>query len=562
MLIVGGQEASKPAAHPAFPRRRNSIVLRSVNAVGRKILSTIAPFEGRRYRIGVALFLRGLAGIYLVAIVSWWVQFSGLVGGDGLVPMADYLEAVDAHYSGLDRSSFWNLPTLFWLSSADGFVHCVLALGVALAVLALIGYAQGPAFLGLWIIYLSVFHTGGVFLSFQWDILLVESGFLAIVAAPWSRPWRRSGWRNMPPPVSRVAVWLLWLLIARLMFFSGWVKIAWGDPSWWGEWHAMTFHYETQPLPTWTAWWMHQLPDGFQKFTLLPMYVIEIVLPFAIFCGTRLRLVSALGIGGLMVLIAATGNYTFFNLLTALLCLPLIEDRYWKMRPIAWLLKRARADVDHTAEEKGGGVSPVCYGNAWRWSLAAVILVLSVISIDAQFASAPPREGESPEPILPDFAHQFADVLRPFVLVNNYGLFRTMTRERPEVVIEGSIDRGLSWQEYPLKWKPGALDVRPQFVAPHQPRLAWQFWFLALEVRGGRISGGNGQWLQVLVNRLLANDPVVMRFFESHPFEGKVPDAVRANLYLYRFTDQKQRAESGNWWRREPVGVFFQRNRT
>ena len=534
-----------------------------MNAVGGNILRAIAPFEGERYRIGVTLFLRGLAGIYLIAIVSWWVQFSGLVGSEGLVPMAEYLEAVDAHYSAQDQSSLWNLPTLFWLSSADGFVHFVLALGAVLAVLALTGYAQGPTFLGLWVIYLSVLHTGGVFLSFQWDILLVETGFVAILVAPWAKPWRRPGWRKMPAPVSRVAVFLLWLLLARLMFFSGWVKIAWRDPSWWGEWHAMTFHYETQPLPTWTAWWMHQLPAGIQKFTLLPMYIVEMVLPFAIFCGARLRLVAAVGIAGLMMLIAATGNYTFFNFLTALLCVPLIEDRFWKMRPLSWLLAKAKidVDVDESREDETVGPPPSCYANAWRWCFAAALLVLSMVSVDAQFASAPSRDGKRSDPILPDFAHQFHNGLRPFVLVNGYGLFRTMTKERPEIVLEGSIDNGITWQPYPLKWKPGALDARPRFVAPHQPRLAWQFWFLALEVRGGRISGGNGQWLQVLADRLLANDPEVMEFFEKHPFDGKAPDAVRANLYLYRFNDRKQRSGSGNWWRREPVGVFFQRNR-
>jgi len=523
-----------------------------MNSSLRKTLMLLTPLDGDRHRIGVALFLRALGGIYLIAIVSWWVQFSGLIGGGGLVPVTDYLDAVERAFGGQGRNRWWNLPTLFWLSSADGFLHLTLGLGVVLALLVVIGYAQGPALFGLWMIYLSVLHTGSVFLSFQWDILLVEAGFVAILAAPWSKPWQRAAWKKVQRPPCRLAVFLLWCLLFRLMFFSGWVKVAWPDSAWWGEFDAMTYHYETQPLPTWTAWWMHQLPVGFQKFSLLPMYLVELILPFFIFCGTRLRLVAALGIGGLMWLIAATGNYTFFNGLTAILCLPLIEDRYWKQPWLAWLRVG-------TADEQAAPA--VHLAKIWRWVLCFLLLVLSVISIDSQLSSPGASRLRAPKRVLPDVAHRFYDSLRPFALINGYGLFRTMTRERPEIVIEGTRDGGKTWQTYDLRWKPGAIDGRPRFVAPHQPRLAWQFWFLALEVRGGRISPGNGAWFQALMEGLLVNDSAVLAFFDSHPFDGAAPEAVRAHLYLYRFTDRGEKSASGNWWKREPVGVFFQRSR-
>ncbi len=528
-----------------------------MNPKAARLLRIVAPLEVGEYRIGVALFLRGLAAVYLVAIVSWWVQFAGLVGSGGLAPMAEYLDAVNNVFEA-DGSSRWlNLPTLFWLSSADGSVHFTLFCGVILALAALSGYAQGPAFLGLWVIYLSVLHTGGAFLSFQWDILLVEAGFVAVVAASWRKPWLRSGWKKVPQPPSRVAVFLLWFLLFRLMFFSGWVKLAWPDMAWWGEFDAMAYHYETQPLPTWTAWWMHQLPAGFQKFSLGPMYVVELVLPLCIFCGARLRLTAAIGIVGLMILIAATGNYTFFNSLTAILCLPLVADRFWKMLA----LRKIGLDVNR---EPPGGDSLVRprYANAWRWAFAALLLTLSVLSIDSQLSTPSASRVRAPQRLLPDFAHRFHDSLRPFALVNGYGLFRTMTKERPEIVIEGTVDGGLTWQPYELKWKPGPLDLPPRFVAPHQPRLAWQFWFLALEVRGGRISEGNARWLDGLVKRLLAADESALAFFRDDPFDGKKPDAVQGRLYLYNFTNRQERAAEGNWWKREPVGVFFQRSRT
>lgn len=524
-----------------------------MNTTLRKTLTVLTPLDGDQHHIGVALFLRALGGIYLIAIVSWWVQFSGLVGGDGLMPMTGYLDAVERAFGEQERNRWWNLPTLFWLSSTDGFVHLTLAIGVVLSLLVVIGYAQGAALLGLWVIYLSVLHTGSVFLSFQWDILLVETGFVAVLAAPWSRPWRRVAWKKVQRPPSRLAVFLLWCLLFRLMFFSGWVKVAWPDVAWWGEFDAMVYHYETQPLPIWSAWWMHQLPLGFQKFSLLPMYVIELVLPFFIFCGARLRLVAALAIAGLMLMIAVTGNYTFFNGLTAILCLPLVADRYWQKPCLAWL-RIGTADEASTP--------PVRFANAWRWALGGVLLVLSLISIDAQLSSPGATRLRTPQRWLPDFAHRFHDSLRPFALINSYGLFRTMTKERPEIVIEGTRDGGKTWQAYDLRWKPGELDQRPRVVAPHQPRLAWQFWFLALEVRGGRISSGNGAWFQALVDRLLANDPVVLAFFDGDPFDGEAPDAVRAQLYLYCFTDREEKSTSGNWWKREPVGAFFQRTRS
>ncbi len=524
-----------------------------MNSTVRKTLSVLTPLDGDQHRIGVALFLRALGGIYLIAIVSWWLQFSGLVGGEGLVPMSGYLDAVEQALGEQGRKRWWNLPTLFWLSSADGIVHLALAIGVVLSLLVLIGYAQGVALLGLWVIYLSVLHTGSVFLSFQWDILLVEAGFVAILAAPWSKPWRRAAWKKITRPPSRLAVFLLWCLLFRLIFFSGWVKVAWPDVAWWGEFDAMTFHYETQPLPTWPAWLMHQLPAGFQKFSLLPMYLVELVLPIFIFCGARLRLVAVLGIAGLMLMIAATGNYTFFNGLTAILCLPLVADRYWKKPWLAWL---------RIGTSDGGSGTTMRYDNVWRWVPGSLLLVLSAISIDAQLSAPGASRLRTSQRLLPDFAHRFHDSLRPFALVNGYGLFRTMTKERPEIVIEGTRDGGNTWQAYDLRWKPGELDRRPRFVAPHQPRLAWQFWFLALEVRGGRISPGNGAWFQALVDRLLANDPAALAFFDGHPLDGEAPDAVRAQLYLYQFSDREEKSESGNWWKRESVGVFFQRSRS
>ncbi len=55
------------------------------------------------------------------------------------------------------------------------------------------------------------------------------------------------------------------------------------------DWHdgsAMTFYYETAPLPTWLGWWAHNLPAAWHHFESRAVLVLELVVPFAIF-GTR-----------------------------------------------------------------------------------------------------------------------------------------------------------------------------------------------------------------------------------------------------------------------------------
>ncbi|MCB1079438.1 MAG: lipase maturation factor family protein, partial [Verrucomicrobiae bacterium] len=234
--------------------------------------------KGDTYARSRLLYLRGLGIIYGIAFLSWWVQAPALVGSHGLVPMAEFLDAAgeSLHVQGLSR--WGGLPTVFWLNDSDASLHVVCGLGVLLSVAVVAGFAVGPCLAALWFLYLSLVGTGDVFMRFQWDILLLEAGFLAIFFAPWRR--LRLQWRGVPPPLGwgeRIALWLQWWLIAKLMFQSGWVKLAWAtpdQPEWWPDISAMTFHYVTQPLPTWTAWWMHQLPEWFHKAEIWPMYAV------------------------------------------------------------------------------------------------------------------------------------------------------------------------------------------------------------------------------------------------------------------------------------------------
>src|ERR1035438_10402169 len=245
-------------------------------------------------------FLRALGVIYLVAFVSLWAQISGLIGHNGILPTDQFMSAVkqqcDARGIGLER--FHLLPTLCWFDSSDSFLNFQCAAGTALAILLIAGIAPAPCLALLWLVYLSLATVGRDFLGFQWDNLLLEAGFLAVFFAPLQLLPRST--REAPP--SRAVRWLLWLLLFKLMFSSGCVKLLSGDPNW-RDLTALTFHYYTQPLPTWIGWYANQLPFWFQKSSCAVMFGIELGAPWLIFAPRRLRFLGGAAIASLQILI-------------------------------------------------------------------------------------------------------------------------------------------------------------------------------------------------------------------------------------------------------------------
>lgn len=503
-----------------------------------------------RHRIGRSIFLRGMGLIYLVAILSWAVQVAVLVGEDGLVPAADFLSRLRENADQLDRPPWLALPSLFWISGASDFAfHLTCLAGVIFSLLVIAGRLTGPALVLLWILYLSLVQTGSVFMSYQWDMLLLEAGFLAPFLSPWTF---RCPWRDPPPLsiVNRVALVFLWLLVAKLMFFSGWVKLAWaGDahPEWWPDRSALDFHYWTQPLPTWTAWHAHHAPAWFHTLSIWIMYGIELFLPFAILFGRHGRLAAAIGFSFLMLMILALGNYTYFNWLTILLCIPLVQDRLWP--------KFFREALDFAPLGVPARLPRAALVR--QWVIAGALIVglgtLQVQVILRDLHRAPnPVFAEDPTP---EWLDAYASHLNPFRIASGYGLFRTMTTSRPEIIVEGSRD-GEKWVEYDFSWKVDDVSDRPDFVAPHQPRVAWQFWFAALEGRYHPRSRNAG-WIQGLVFGLLRGDSEVESLLKQNPFPEEPPTHVRARLYEYEFTTPEERAETGNWWKRSLEGSYL-----
>jgi lipase maturation factor 1 len=385
-----------------------------------------------------------------------------------------------------------------------------------------------------------------VFLSFQWDILLLETGFVAIFMAPFAMRSRFLADRHPP----RLAIWLVWWLLFRLMFESGAVKLTWnawqkgpdGLPlaNTWESLTALNFHYWTQPLPVWTSWYAAKLPSWFQKLSVLFVFVVELGLPWLIIGPRLLRCVAFGGITLLMLLIAGTGNYNFFNLLTVILALLLLDDKIWPR-----FLQRRIRGIDWPVL-----ASPTRWRSFLLIPFAGLAIVLGTVQVKESIV--PTAE---PGPSLESKLN-----IGQFCLVNSYGLFRQMTETRPEILIEGSAD-GTDWKMYEFRWKPGDLSLSPRFVAPHQPRLDWQMWFEALRLEQVHKITGTieprymSPWFQSFLMQLLRGEPKVVGLLEANPFPNATPRFMRIALYQYRFTDALERQKSGNWWNREQVWV-------
>ncbi|HXE90344.1 MAG TPA: lipase maturation factor family protein [Terriglobales bacterium] len=506
------------------------------------------PLGPQTFVLGPWLFMRALAAIYAIAFASFGLQVTGLIGEHGVLPVAELLPRAK---EALGAQAYWALPTVFWLDANDRALTAVCIAGVvlALALFFLAGTgrisaaARAVVCLALFALYLSLANAGQDFMSFQWDALLLEAGFLAIFL-----------------DAGRVTRWLFRWLLFRLIFTSGAVKLLSGDPAW-RALAALRYHYETQPLPTPPAWYMHQLPLEFHKLEAVMMFAAELAVPFLFFAPRRVRHFAALASIGLQGLIFVTGNYTFFNLLTVALCFFLLDDKLLARCVSRWVLPQGLKPLTLVASIGAAEAAPFQRETAvvpphttpapalrksgvsrWRMVvgslLASFVLLVSGYQMAEMFFHVESQTG-------------YAVLVRvyPFRLVNTYGLFAVMTTSRGEIVLEGSND-GVTWQEYEFKYKPGDVMRRPRWVAPHQPRLDWQMWFAALG------SPRNHPWVIRLMVRLLEGRPEVLALLEKNPFPEKPPRFVRARFYEYRFTTREERRQTGAWWSRDLRGVY------
>ena len=453
------------------------------------------------------LFLRALAGVYLVAFLVALNQFRPLVGTDGMLPIPRFTA----------RVPFRRAPSIFHWHYSDRFFAGVAGLGALLAGLSLIGVTDAlplpgtmAVWLVLWLLYQSIVNVGQAWYSFGWESLLLEVGFLAVFL----------GDAATAPPFL-VLILLRWVLF-RLEFGAGLIKIR-GDTCW-RDLTCLNYHHETQPMPGPLSWYFHRLPAPLHRVEAAGNHVTQLVVPFALFLPQPVAGIAA----GIMILtqlwLVLSGNFAWLNWLTIVLGLSVLPDAFWhRLLPLP--------------------DAPATTAPAW-WPVPVVAVTVLVVVLSWWPAKNLLSRGQAMNASF-DRLH----------LVNAYGAFGSVTKIRWEVVVEGTEEPrpgpGTVWREYEFKGKPGDVRRRPAQFAPYHLRLDWLMWFAALSPAYAR------PWFTGFVTRLLSGDRATLKLLRHNPFPDAPPRYVRARLFRYRFTTRAERRETGDWWVRTPESTFM-----
>jgi hypothetical protein len=510
------------------------------------------------------IFLRALALIYFSAFYSLLFQIKGLIGPKGILPAAQYLDAIAQQLGPL---RFWYAPSLFWIGTSSAMLMAVTWIGLLASIAAFCNLWPRLSFFICWVCFLSFIGAAGVFSSYQSDGMLLEAGFISLFFAP---PGLMPGWGAHHPP-ARVSWFLLQGEWFRIYFESGMVKLASGDPQW-RNFTAMDEYYQNGPLPTWIGWYVEHLPHWFHAATVAGTLALELVIVLMMFFPRRVRLICFFIVTPWEMGVILTANYTFLNYLVLALGFLLLDDkflarflpvRFRPLEPEATLEPRLQAEDDRPisifAVREAGALGdgdamqesehfrppmqsrPAFYWRITRLSVTAFLLTWIAYDTTAEMIAIPFRQVHLPaEPI---------EVLEPFRIANQYGLFAVMTRGRYEIEFQGSND-GVNWIAYEFRNKPQALNEAPRIYAPYQPRFDWNLWFASL-----------GDWREnemvpLTEERLLLGDNDVLALFRRNPFPQLPPRYVRAVLWQYWFTSMDEKRSTGNWWRRESLGLY------
>ena len=466
--------------------------------------------SGADYVLVRFVFQRGLAVIYLFAFLVAVRQFCPLAGEDGLLPLSEYAE----------NASFRERPSLFYVYPDDRIVGLTAWVGVALSLVALFAgpywlpapYALPASmllWLALWGLYQSFVNAGRVFYGYGWESMLLETGFLAVFLG--------AGASN--PPV--VVIWLLKWLLFRNMFGAGLIKIR-GDDCW-RDLTCMDHHYETQPMPNPVSWFAHHLPERFHRVEVLGNHVVELAVPFLYFAPQPYATAAGVATIGFQAWLVFTGNFSWLNALTIVQAVATFSDGVLT------------------------AVAPVAAPAAVSPPLALTVLAVLVAVLVVAMSVRPVVNMLSPTQVM-------NTSFDPLNLVNTYGAFGSITRDRYQLVIEGTDAENPAeddWTAYDCKGQPVRTDERPSQWAPYHLRLDWQLWFAAMRPRPGR----RQRWLLELLEALLEGDEGARSLMGSDPFPDG-PEWVRVLRYRYRFTTPEERAETGDWWERERVGTY------
>ena len=438
--------------------------------------------------------------MYLIAFVATLLQFRPLIGTDGMLPVPRFLA----------RTPFRRAPSLFQLHYSNRALAGCCGLGILVAAAGVAGVLdRAPlwgwmvAWTALWVLYLSIVNVGQVWYGFGWESLLVETGFLAVFLGP----------ATVAPP--RLVLWLLRWLLLRLELGAGLIKLR-GDPCW-RDLTCLQYHHETQPLPNPLSWRFHHLGPGLHKLEVLANHATQLVVIWAVLAPQPAASAAATVVVVTQLWLMLSGNFAWLNALTVTIAMSVVDGRFLhRVLPVTAPGHLARPEwFGATVLALTAGVAAL----SWR---PARNLVSSHQRMNATFD--------------------------PLHLVNTYGAFGSVTRERHEVVVEGTADPdpgpATEWREYQFKGKPGELGRRPRQVAPYHLRLDWLLWFVGISPTYA------DPWLVPFLARLLRSDRATLRLLRVNPFPDRPPAYVRASLYRYRFTTSSQRRDSGEWWTR------------
>jgi hypothetical protein len=451
------------------------------------------------------VFLRALGFIYVVAFAILVNQGQALLGADGLLPAAGFVERIKRNIDFTDH------PTLFWFDASDAMLRSCAWLGLGLALLMLLGVDHTLVILTLWILYESFVHIGQIFYGYGWETLLLETGFLAVFFGT-TRIWTCRREQRVLPRL--LFVWLCWLTF-RLMFGAGMIKLR-GD-SCWRDLTCLYYHYETQPVPHALSRVLHHAPQWFHVVGVAFNHFVEVIVPFGLFVP-RTRNWAALLTIAFQLFLVISGNLSFLNWLTIAVALGCIDDS-WYARVLP--LQAATAQPPSRTRLATTGL------------YSAVVVLLSI------------------EPALNLLSQhqQMNSSFEPLHIVNTYGAFGSIGRERDEVILEGTTDadpvRG-RYRAYDFKCKPGDVARAPCLITPYHYRLDWQMWFAALSTFDRQ------PWLASLIHKLLQNDRQALSLIAKNPFPRAPPRFIRAERYRYHFTE----LGSDAYWKRERLGSY------
>ncbi|XP_026206704.1 lipase maturation factor 1 [Anabas testudineus] len=490
------------------------------------------------------VLLRAVAFIYFVGFAVAYNQNKQLIGEHGLMPCKSYLNSVKRYVGGkIGLAALAYTPSILWFldwSDMDANLDGVALVGMALSGFVLVtGMANMVIMVTLWVLYHSLVNVGQLWYSFGWESQLLETGFLAIFLCPvWSLSQVP---RRCPPPL--ICIWTFRWLIVRIMLGAGLIKIR-GDKCW-RDLTCMDYHYETQPVPNPISYYMHRSPWWFHRFETLSNHFIELIVPFFTFLGRRMCMVNGAIQILFQVVLIVSGNLSFLNWLTIVPSLACFDDA-----SLGFLFGSGggakKAVLEIQSDDAAGRTPKPTKGMLIRRvvniSLGVLIAYLSVPVVLNLLSSR-------------QVMNTSFDPLR---IVNTYGAFGSITKERTEVIFQGTHsldpkDPEAVWEEYQFLCKPGDVYRRPCLISPYHYRLDWLMWFAAFQTYE------QSEWVIHIAGRLLSNDSTVLSLLDHNPFQGKKPPRwVRGEHFKYKYSQPgSTSAAQGKWWLRKRIGPYF-----